>query len=139
MSLLTVYHVTSPENAASIMNEGFEGSYGDDGFGVYTYGTFENAVAYALDGGWDGELKAAVILELTVDPEDMDEIQVDPSWPNPEDYTDVLVHYMDEDEGSRWMARCTLIPVEDYAAFEAFAGSPLDIRPVAETPAPSCS
>jgi hypothetical protein len=109
--ICTVYHVTSPVAAKCILEEGFAGSYGDDGFGVYLFEDLADASGYALNGGWDGSLDEAVILEVKADVAEIFDITIDPSWPNPEDYDGVLVHYMDEDdEDARWVVDVKIIP-----------------------------
>ncbi len=99
----TVYHVTSAARADDIINNGFKGGWGDAGFGVYFYGEIHNAFAYRNGGGWDGELdpSTAIVIAVEVDDSDLDFVIPDPSWPNPEDYDDVLWFQM-EDSASRW-------------------------------------
>ncbi|WP_027234427.1 hypothetical protein [Leisingera caerulea] len=135
------YHVTSPESAENIIEIGFQGGWGDDGFGVYVYDNLPDAYAYAKSGGWDGELTRAVILELQADPDDFDGIIPDPAWPNPEDYETVLVHRMDEDDPMPWEVDVSIIDRSELSQWEGFQGSSLDIpekaaESAAETPLP---
>ncbi|MBW3243495.1 hypothetical protein KUV57_12550 [Epibacterium sp. DP7N7-1] len=135
------YHVTSPENASDIQSIGFLGGWGDDGFGVYLFDGLHHAADYALNGGWDGALTEAVIIEIRVDPAELDEIHPDPGWPNPEDYADVYVHRMDEDDPLPWEVDLEILPRGDLIHIEGFEGSSLDIsekskESEAETPHP---
>lgn len=102
----TAYHVTSRANAMGILKEGFEGGYGDVGFGVYLWTCETAAQDYADKGGWDGSLKDAVIVEVEVPDSDLEMVEPDPSWPNPEDYENVAWVRMDEhDDEARWKPR----------------------------------
>jgi hypothetical protein len=121
------YHVTSPENARNIQEIGFLGGWGDVGYGVYLFDGLHLAADYALKGGWDGELKEAVIIEIRVNPAELDEIHPDPGWSNPEDYADVLVHHMDEDDPAPWEVDLVLMSGDDLNHIDGFEGSPLDI------------
>lgn len=102
--MTVVYHVTSAENANDILQNGFEGGWGDSGFGVYFYGKLYNAMAYLNGRGWDGKLdpETAVIVAAEVDDEDLAYVDIDPGWPNPEDYEDVLWHPMDDGAEARF-------------------------------------
>lgn len=122
----TVYHVTSATNAEKIKNEGFEGGWGDAGFGVYFYGELHNALAYLDRGGWDGELDRddAVIVAAEVDNADLDFVIPDPEWPNPEDYDDVLWYPMEETSDARWKPKVTVIAMSDEVEHEAPAPGP---------------
>jgi hypothetical protein len=102
--LRTYFHVAEQSDAQQIMLDGFEGGWGDVGFGVYMYGTLASAQQYASQGGWDGRLKHPCILELRSNEPAL--VTPEPSWPNPEDYCDVYWHEMDEDRedppGTNW-------------------------------------
>lgn len=100
----TLYHVTSRANAMAILREGFEGGYGDAGFGVYLYNCEQAAQDYLANGGWDGSLPDdAVILEVEAPESEIDVVIPDPAWPNPQDYEQVCWVPMDEyDEDARW-------------------------------------
>lgn len=121
------YHVTSPENAKNIQEIGFQGGWGDDGYGVYLFDGLHLAANYAMKGGWDGELTEAVIIEIRVDPAELDEIYPDPGWPNPEDYVDVYVHRMEEDDPLPWEVDLEVLPRGDLIHIDGFTGSSLDI------------
>lgn len=121
------YHVTTPECAAAILSEGFWGGFGDNGHGVYLYDNANAAAEYAISGGWDGSLKQAVVLELVTDQADVYPIDVDPHWPNPEDYESVCLHPTSEDDEVPW--RPHSVGIVDAKRFEGTAGfknSPLD-------------
>ncbi|MEP3669955.1 MAG: hypothetical protein ABJN42_24865 [Roseibium sp.] len=92
------FHVTSRENAQAILEDGFSGGWGDNGFGVYLYDNPSDAEGYADDNGWDGELDDPVILKVTCEYEDLHDIEVQPDWPNPEDYDAVSWYPMDPDK-----------------------------------------
>lgn len=119
----TVYHVTSRPNAERILAEGFAGGWGDVGFGVYFYGDFQNALSYLDQGGWDGELDpdSAVIVAAEVDEADIDYVIVDPEWPNPEDYDDVVWHPMDDENDARWKPAMKMFEMENERKPEALA------------------
>lgn len=106
------YHATSRTNALQILAQGFEGGWGDAGFGVYTFDRLSAAEAYIADGGWDGELVDPVILQVTADEAELDYIDCDPAWPNPEDYDAVRWHPMDPDvQGARWQPEIQMLDV----------------------------
>lgn len=100
----TLYHVTSRANAMAILKDGFEGGWGDAGFGTYLFDCEQTAQDYLADGGWDGELPDdAVIIEVEAPDSEFEAVIPDPAWPNPEDYERVRWVAMDEDdEGARW-------------------------------------
>lgn len=56
------FHVTEAENVPDILASGFVAGWGDVGFGVYFYGTYESARAYARKGGWDKKLRHPALL-----------------------------------------------------------------------------
>jgi hypothetical protein len=93
-----VYHVTSPENANSIKREGFYGSWGDAGHGVYFWTDIGQAEEYAEQGGWDGLSKNLVILKLTLSPEDVREIVPESTWKNKGKYRFIVWHPTPEGE-----------------------------------------
>jgi hypothetical protein len=98
------YHVTHKENVDAIIENGLEGGWGDDGFGVYLFDDLSAAEDYAADGGWEGNLteETTIILEIEDDGEDIYPIEVQTEWPNPEDYECVVVRPMEDLEGSTW-------------------------------------
>lgn len=109
----TAYHVTSRANAMSILKEGFQGDYGDAGFGVYLWTCEAAAQDYAEQGGWDGSLKDAVIVEVELPENDLEMVDPDPNWPNPEDYENVALVRLEEfDDEARW-APTRMIAEED--------------------------
>jgi hypothetical protein len=100
---ITAYHVTSRANAMSILKEGFQGDYGDAGFGAYLWTCEQAAQNYAEQGGWDGSLEDAVIVEVELPESDLEMVDPDPNWPNPEDYENVALVRLDEfDDEARW-------------------------------------
>lgn len=102
-SRITLWHATSPEAAASIDAEGFLGGWGDAGFGVYLFTEKGAAEAFLESGGWDGGLAVGgVIVEVEVDRDEIEAVEPDPAWPNPEDYDCVAIHRMDDDEEAFW-------------------------------------
>jgi len=62
MSGPRAFHVTERENAALILEEGFLGSWGDVGYGVYFWTNETVCRAYAKHGGWDGMMTDPVVL-----------------------------------------------------------------------------
>ncbi|WP_411839645.1 hypothetical protein [Paracoccus sp. ME4] len=96
--MATFYHVTNRENVKAILRDGIAGGWGDDGFGVYVYTDLGDAESYAARNGWDGELEDPVILEIEAPERDLDFIEINPEWPNPEDYENVRRFPMDPDE-----------------------------------------
>ncbi|MCW3784445.1 hypothetical protein [Defluviimonas salinarum] len=99
------WHVTDPESAKCILDQGFLGGWGDDGFGVYLYDCRHAALRYAAKGGWDGGLdpETAVLIEVEVPEGEAIEVIPHPEWPNPEAYRQIFLHPMDEDdEGAFW-------------------------------------
>lgn len=93
------WHVTSRENAAAILEEGFLGGWGDDGFGVYLFSDLAAAEDYAGAGGWDGTLADIAIIEIDDEDPGIRPVEVDPAWPNPEDYEFVRIFPMEDDPG----------------------------------------
>ena len=113
MPIRTLWHVTGPEAAEAILDEGFAGGWGDDGFGVYLFSSLPAARVYAAEGGWDAGLEAPVLLEVEAEADEVCPILPDPAWPNPEDYVHVLVHPMDPDaEEARWSPRRRVLGLE---------------------------
>lgn len=93
----TAFHVTDREAAIAILEDGFQGGWGDVGFGVYFWMGLEAARTYAAKGGWDGQLKDPVILEVS-DPglRQIDPFDIHPDW-DAELYRSMLWKPMDED------------------------------------------
>ena len=108
------WHVTSGPAALSILEAGFEGGWGDDGFGVYVFTCLSGAGSYLARGGWDGRLDpaAAVILEIDCDESELRGIDIHPDWPNPEAYLSILMHPM-EDEDGIWAPVRRILPAPD--------------------------
>jgi hypothetical protein len=100
----TLYHTTSRANAMAILKEGFEGSWGDAGYGVYLWACEATAQDYLAAGGWAGELgDDAVILEVEAPESEIDVVVPDPAWSNPQDYEQVRWVPMDDsDQEARW-------------------------------------
>ena len=100
----TVWHVTHRDNEAAILKDGFEGGWGDDGFGVYVFTDALAALRYADKGGWDEKIEAgcACVFEIEAEHAELCEIAVHPEWPNPEFYQDVLYHPMQDDGKEIW-------------------------------------
>ncbi|MCE6959227.1 hypothetical protein LAZ40_09200 [Cereibacter sphaeroides] len=115
---MRLWHVTSPDAAAAILEEGFLGGWGDAGFGVYLFADLGAAEDYAADGGWDGSLTEAVILEIEAELAEIDIVIPDPGWPNPEDYEHVRWHPMDPDEDETWPPARRILPDDTDPALE---------------------
>jgi hypothetical protein len=100
--VVALYHVTRKANVEAILREGFEGGWGDVGYGVYVYDALGEAENYAASGGWDGEAdpEDLAIIEITGAADEVEYVIPDPHWPNPEDYNHVLFHAMED--GERW-------------------------------------
>jgi hypothetical protein len=94
------YHVTDRASADSILKNGFDGGWGDLGYGVYLWNGLDTAEDYAAKGGWDHALKDSVILAVS-DPEivEITGADLDPNW-DPEQYVDMYWHPMDEGAGN---------------------------------------
>ena len=105
----SIHHVTEKSSAHAIAAEGFCGSWGDAGFGVYFFSSFLPAKEYASRGGWDGELTNPCVLEVM--DETIEKVIPDPSWQ--EDYSDVYWKELDPDmhdtEDARWKPQSVLI------------------------------
>ncbi len=97
---MKLWHVTHKDNLASILADGFEAGWGDNGFGVYFFNDLSAASDYAYTGGWDGELSIddAVLIEAECDDNDPFPVEIQPDWPNPEDYDAVYVVFREEDD-----------------------------------------
>ena len=105
------WHVTDPDAAAAILEEGFAGGWGDVGFGVYLFADLGAAEDYAAAGGWDGSLGATAILEVEADEALIEGIVPDPGWPNPGDYLHVRhVPMADDGEETRWKPLMRIVP-----------------------------
>lgn len=96
-----MFHVTEAATAQIILAEGFAGGWGDAGFAVYFYDNLPDAVNYAKQGGWDGELERPVVLEACVPFERYQTVEPDPGWPNPEDYVNVRYVPLDDRKDER--------------------------------------
>jgi hypothetical protein len=94
------YHVTDRDSADAILREGFEGGWGDLGYGVYLWNGLDTTENYAARGGWDHSLKNPVILAVG-DPEiqEITGADLDPNW-DPGQYVDVYWHPMQEGAGN---------------------------------------
>ena len=102
--LETVWHVTRHALTRSIIDEGFLGGCGDDGYGVYVFNNLLSAEDYMADGGWDGEGDPAqmCIVQIEVAASELWEIEVHPEWENPEDYEHILRYPMEPDSEELW-------------------------------------
>jgi hypothetical protein len=111
-SRVTLWHAISREAAAAIDADGFLGSWGDAGFGVYLFTDKGEAEAWLAAGGWDGSLAAGgVLVEVETDRDEIEAVVPDPAWPNPEDYAFVVRHAM-EDEEALWTPDCRILDPE---------------------------
>lgn len=104
-----LWHTTSPEAAQDITQEGFQGGWGDVGFGVYLYDNMADAVAYGERGGWDSKLPQFAVLEVEVPYSIVEGIDPHPDWPNPEDYQTVRFVPMDEDHEDDFLVLPTVV------------------------------
>ena len=92
------YHVAESDTADKILDEGFWPDWGDVGFGVYFFGTLGAATSYAKKGGWDGALEKPVVLAVqhpAIRP--IYDYEINPEWPNPEDYKNIFFWEGDEE------------------------------------------
>ena len=99
------WHITHKDNAEVILREGFAGGWGDNGFGVYLFNNFEAAQDYRNRGGWqEDDPDNLVILEIVAPADSVVPIEIDPAWPNPEDYENVVLHPLEDvvDDDDRW-------------------------------------
>ena len=90
------FHVTEAENVPDILASGFLPGWGDVGFGVYFYGTYESARAYARKGGWDKKLRHPALLVVR-DPRirKIESYEIHGSW-DASKYADMYVFDGDE-------------------------------------------
>ena len=105
------YHATTREAAQSIVEDGFQGGWGDDGYGVYLFGTITGAAEYISKGGWDNSHTPddMVIVMISAPEEDVSLVIPNPAWPNPEDYADIHVYHMEDDSEHHWKhERCII-------------------------------
>ncbi len=110
-AVITAWHVTTGEAAKMILADGFLGGWGDDGYGVYLFTDLCDAQDYRNSGGWDGEGEPdqMEILQIETSEAALWHIEVNPEWPNPEFYTNVLRYPMDPDDEEYWTpSRCLL-------------------------------
>lgn len=93
------FHVTDKRNVDAILEEGFEGNWGDAGFGVYLFSDRTAAEDYRLSGGWDGTASPddMIILRVSCDPFDVAPVTPNPHWPDPESYAFVVFRETSED------------------------------------------
>ena len=91
------FHVTEAENVPGILADGFVAGWGDVGFGIYFYGTYESARAYARKGGWDKKLRHPALLVVR-DPRirQVESFEIHGSW-DASKYADMYVFDGDED------------------------------------------
>lgn len=109
---MIAYHVTSADDAQNILSNGFEGGWGDVGFGVYVFGNLHDAVGYMDAGGWDGLLdpeNAAIISVEVEDASEFERVVPDRDWPNPEDYENVFWHPMEDNVLSQWKPKMEIV------------------------------
>lgn len=108
---MIAYHVTSAKDAEDIIKNGFEGGWGDVGFGVYLFGKLHNALAYMDDGGWDGLLdpQSAAIISIEVEEHEIEPVTPERDWPNPEDYQDVFWHPMEDNVLAKWFPKREIV------------------------------
>jgi len=104
---ITAWHVTSCVVAPRIIEKGFLGGWGDDGYGVYLFSELADAEGYLADGGWDGEGNpdAMCIIEIEALESVLLEIEVHPEWDNPEAYENVLRYPMSDEEEVYWQPK----------------------------------
>ena len=103
------WHVTAAQNTQDILASGFIPGWGDAGCGVYVFDDPVAAQTYADNGGWDGHLVDAVIIQIETDPDDLIHVEINPQWPNPEDYEHVLWYPMDDDGDEFWQPTRSLL------------------------------
>ena len=92
------YHTTDRENAKSIIENGFYGTWGDVGFGLYLFDNLPEAIEYGKVGGWDGSISDFVVFEIDDSSAFVEKVIPDPNWENPEDYEGVYWIEMEEDQ-----------------------------------------
>lgn len=112
-----LWHVTHRDHAAVILKEGLAGGWGDDGFGVYLFDDLTAAEDYRAGGGWqDADPDDLVILEILAPRSDIIPVEVNPAWPNPEDYVSVVMRPLEDmaDDDDRW--RPAIRQLEDAPA-----------------------
>jgi len=109
---MQLWHVTSPDAARTIQDQGFEPGWGDAGLGVYFFSSIVAAEEYAASGGWDGSLDPdeAVILEVECDEMEAEPVIPHPEWPNPERYASIMYRPMEEDDPPWWPAHVAPCP-----------------------------
>lgn len=94
------YHVTERTDAALIMEEGFQGGWGDVGLGVYVYASRIEAESYAKKGGWDGRLRDPVL--LLIEDATLERVMPQADWPA-EKYENMYWKDMEDgDEEAFW-------------------------------------
>jgi hypothetical protein len=99
MTTQTYYHVTHKDHVEPILSSGFEGGWGDAGFGVYFFDDLAAAEDYASKGGWDGNSVPEDLQIIEVEDDiHIEHVIPNPAWPNPEDYENVCYSQMDENE-----------------------------------------
>jgi hypothetical protein len=106
------FHVCDRHDEEGILREGFQGGWGDIGFGVYFYGSRTSAKEYASQGGWDQRLTDLVLLVVS-DPEiaKICEAELHPSW-HREKYSDMYWREMNSDaEDAFWRPAHIVIEV----------------------------
>jgi hypothetical protein len=96
---VTLWHATTREAAAAIDADGFQGSWGEAGFGVHLFTGKWAAEAFLEAGGRDGALAAGgVIVEVEADRDEIEAVEPDPGDPNAEDRDFAAIHRMDHDD-----------------------------------------
>ena len=108
------FHVTDVDSAESIMKHGFEGGWGDLGYGVYFWGTLHSALDYADEGGWDRRVIDPVIIAVGAAPGEIQEItgaDLDVAW-DPASYEDMYWHPMEEDTANWRPAHMRIVEIE---------------------------
>lgn len=98
-----VWHVTDASTANIILREGFMGSWGDCGFGVYLWTDPMMVKSYVRKGGWDGSLTDPVIIEVEAPMSELQRCEVHSEWENAQKYDYVVWYEMEtEDYDERW-------------------------------------
>ena len=96
---MKLFHVTEHKDARSILREGFQGGWGDVGFGVYFYSCLYDAQDYLGRGGWDARLADPVILEIEAEASEIEPVTPHPDW-DASDYENMCWHEMDPDDAA---------------------------------------
>lgn len=114
--------VTSPQMARVHMENGFWGEKTLAGFGVPLFTCLDTAIACAETGGWDGDLKLPVVLEIEFQHRALQPVTPEPWWPQQHYWQHTRFMKMSEDTpNATWWPAMQWQPITSHYVDECMS------------------